>query len=324
MIAVLFATASATILVVAATSFFSSRATLRMIEGHLRQGILDKGSGLVGTQALALRDLVGDNAYGDVARLVERTVDEDQQVIYGLFLDDSMKPWGFAARRPGAPPPRRPPTRRAGAGWASTSAPCEPAGCRPARATWAAGEEVFEFATPVVDDHGAFLGSLRYALSDRPLRDALEEARAASRRGLGLTVAMLLLLGACTTILGVQLSRRAGTRIARPVVDLTEAARALAAGQRDIRVAINSGDELEILGNAFNDMTAQLRDSYQRLEDMNRNLEGTVAERTRELAARNHDMRLVLNNVKQGFVTVSRTGELAQERSSIVDKWFGR
>jgi len=319
----LFATASATLLVVAATSYVSSRATLQMIEGHLRQGILDKGSGLVVTQALALRDLVADNAFGDVARLVERTVSEDRQVMYGLFLDESSKPWGFVVR---------------GRGGAVDTASSDPDGWRrlgidvkAMRLTGVQtrtrplddGAQLFEFATPVVDDHGGFLGSLRYALSDQPLREALEEARSASRRALVLTVGMLLLLGAGTTVLGVQLSRRAGTRIARPVVDLTEAARALAGGQRDIRVGINSGDELELLGNAFNDMTAQLRDSYERLEEMNRNLEGTVAERTRALGARNHDMRRVLDNVKQGFVTVSRTGELAQERSAIVDKWFG-
>jgi two-component system chemotaxis sensor kinase CheA len=70
-------------------------------------------------------------------------------------------------------------------------------------------------------------------------------------------------------------------------------------------------------------MAAELKDSYERLEQMNRTLEIKVQERTRALADRNRDMRLVLDNVNQGFLTVSTSGLLAQERSAIVDRWFG-
>jgi len=48
-------------------------------------------------------------------------------------------------------------------------------------------------------------------------------------------------------------------------------------------------------------MVAELKDSYERLETMNRTLEIKVQERTRELANRNRDMALVLDNVNQGF-----------------------
>src|SRR5438045_7688634 len=34
-------------------------------------------------------------------------------------------------------------------------------------------------------------------------------------------------------------------------------------------------------------------------------------------------MRLVLDNVDQGLVTLSVSGEMANERSRIVDRWFG-
>jgi two-component sensor histidine kinase len=52
-------------------------------------------------------------------------------------------------------------------------------------------------------------------------------------------------------------------------------------------------------------------------------LEATVAERTAELAQRNRGMRLVLDNVAQGFVTIDSGGAIAPERSAIVDRWFG-
>jgi two-component system chemotaxis sensor kinase CheA len=59
------------------------------------------------------------------------------------------------------------------------------------------------------------------------------------------------------------------------------------------------------------------------LEQLNRNLEQKVQARTAELARMNRDMRLVLDNVDQGFITLSRDGTMATERSAVVDRWFG-
>jgi two-component system chemotaxis sensor kinase CheA len=53
-------------------------------------------------------------------------------------------------------------------------------------------------------------------------------------------------------------------------------------------------------------------------------LEQKVAERTVELDRRNQGMRLVLDNVVQGFITIGLDGVMASERSSIVEKWFGK
>lgn len=52
-------------------------------------------------------------------------------------------------------------------------------------------------------------------------------------------------------------------------------------------------------------------------------LEARVAARTAELDDRNRGMRMVLDNVAQGFVTLDLDGVMASERSAIVDTWFG-
>lgn len=64
-----------------------------------------------------------------------------------------------------------------------------------------------------------------------------------------------------------------------------------------------------------------LRDAQ--LSDYAKNLERKVEDRTKELDARNYGMRLVLDNVAQGFMTIDLKGKLASERSAIVDRWFG-
>jgi len=43
----------------------------------------------------------------------------------------------------------------------------------------------------------------------------------------------------------------------------------------------------------------------------------------KKVAARTADMRLLLDNVDQGFLTLDQDGIIADERSAVVDRWFG-
>ncbi len=319
MIATLVVVTPATLLVVAAMNFLSARKALQSIEARIMESIVRKGTALVTFQAIGLRDLVSDNAFGDVARLITRTVEQDEQLIYGLFLDETEKAWGYATQQRGS---------KTAEAWKQLDLDPKKLHGLPSNEVRmdrrrALGQNLFEFSMSVVDDKGTILGGLYYGLSDGPLQEALADARSDSRHALLVTVGLLLFLGCVTVAIGTMRIRAAAARITRPVTDLTEATFKLASGDRGIRVHITSGDELEILGNGFNHMASELQDSYQRLEAMNRTLEIKVQERTRALEERNRDMRLVLDNVNQGFLTVSLTGKLTQERSAIVDQWFG-
>ena len=63
---------------------------------------------------------------------------------------------------------------------------------------------------------------------------------------------------------------------------------------------------------------------YDELQAANEHLERRVRERTAELSDRNQDMRRVLDNVKQGLLTIDLEGRLAQEHSRVVDEWLGK
>ena len=104
---------------------------------------------------------------------------------------------------------------------------------------------------------------------------------------------------------------------------LTKAAKVIAGGDYNARVEIKSRDEVEMLGEAFNSMVSDLAESHRSLADLNASLEQRVEQRTAELASRNRDMRLVLDNVEQGLITLGPDGVMSSERSAIVDKWFG-
>jgi predicted ATPase/C4-dicarboxylate-specific signal transduction histidine kinase len=63
---------------------------------------------------------------------------------------------------------------------------------------------------------------------------------------------------------------------------------------------------------------------YEELQAANDNLERRVQERTTELSERNRENRRVLDNVKQGLLTIDLEGRLAPEHSRVVDDWLGK
>jgi signal transduction histidine kinase len=77
---------------------------------------------------------------------------------------------------------------------------------------------------------------------------------------------VLLVLGVVVPSLVVLLGVR---RLTRPVLDLTQAARRVAGGDFEHAVSIRTHDELQELGEQFNEMSAQLRDSYEELATLN-------------------------------------------------------
>jgi two-component system chemotaxis sensor kinase CheA len=52
-------------------------------------------------------------------------------------------------------------------------------------------------------------------------------------------------------------------------------------------------------------------------------LEKIVQARTSELNERNRDMRLVLDHVGQGFLTIDKAGVMSSQRSAIIERWLG-
>jgi two-component system, chemotaxis family, sensor kinase CheA len=81
------------------------------------------------------------------------------------------------------------------------------------------------------------------------------------------------------------------------------------------------GQHIQILLRNAN-LVGELERDKERLQEFNEILEHKVEERTAELARKNRDMRLVLDNVDHGLITLSADGRMV-ERSLIVDAWFG-
>jgi two-component system chemotaxis sensor kinase CheA len=309
-----------TLTIVGVMSAQASAQQLRAVQRYIEEGIASKGRVLTQNHALALRGLTLDNAFLDMQRLVERAIQDDDDLVYGVYVSADSETLALARRPLSASTTL--PKREAWRGLGLRDAEVKVTSAQVAHVQ-RFGQDLLEVAAPVVGEDGELLGTVRYGLSTKRMRDALLTAQADSARRLRHSFLWIGLLVSLSVVVGLLLSRRQAVRITRPISDLTLAAQTLAAGNLGVRVSINSEDELELLGASFNRMVQDLATSYGHLEEMNHTLEQKVSDRTLALAHKNRDMRLVLDNVDQGFVTLSPTGVMALERSRQVETWFG-
>lgn len=300
---------------VAWIQYQTSQKNITALEHHIRESIVSKGKVLIENHSLALKGLALDNAYGDVVKLVTRTVNEDSDVKYGLFLDYDSMPWAYVS-----PDASKQEDRKK---WKSLK--LKPGDLQLKKLTTRDLKlfktNIYEVAMPVFDED-ELLGTIRYGLSLERINIALDNTRTESRAALKKTLSLLGGVVLFITIIGILLASRAASKVTGPLRNLTKAANTIASGDREVKVSIRSGDEIEVLGNSFNQMVSDLNESYASLEDMNKNLEHKVEERTVELSSRNRDMRMVMENVSQGFITVRKNGVMSPEHSAIVDEWF--
>ncbi|PYN25680.1 MAG: hypothetical protein DMD99_07875 [Candidatus Rokuibacteriota bacterium] len=103
---------------------------------------------------------------------------------------------------------------------------------------------------------------------EQPLGEAFETLYASIQRTIGLLVLGVLLAVAASLFLA--------RRMVTPIQALRVGAARIGAGELDQRIDVRTGDELEALGDQFNSMAAQLKESYA-------GLERKVEARTREL-----------------------------------------
>jgi two-component system chemotaxis sensor kinase CheA len=150
-----------------------------------------------------------------------------------------------------------------------------------------------EIVRPLQDPHGANIGTLIAVFSLAP-----ENARMAETRSQIVTYAEFLGLGISLVIFLVM-----RVQAIRPLHRLVEAAEALGAGS--VReVSVSSNDEIGRLATSFNSMARRIQD------------------REKNLAARNRELKQLLDNMRQAIVVFGPDGNLSGFRSHQADALF--
>lgn len=256
----------------------------------IRNGLLAKGNILVLNNSQALAGMVADNGFLGVAHLVATTVRDDEDVIYGIYMDKNRQPWV-----------------RADSG--------NPEGGIAAQGTlddtvsrWAAGVselshrrlrtsqgDVYEFVAPVkVGDEAA--GVIRYGLTTARMDKAIRAAYLSARQALEKTIAVLILLGCLAILFAYFAARNLARRITRPIEELQVAANAIARGDYARPITVSSDDEIGLLAADFDAMRRTVREYTERLEEM-------VSEKIQEI-------KDILDNIEQGLFTVDLDGKV--------------
>jgi two-component system chemotaxis sensor kinase CheA len=136
-----------------------------------------------------------------------------------------------------------------------------------------------------------------------------------------------LLVGGCGLLVGCVAAWLIGRSLARRLRAIAEVATAVAAGDLQTKpIRDGGGDEIGAMAHAFHTMLVQLRTLIAQIQknakEEQERLEKLVSQRTRELDRRNAEMRLLLDNADQGFLTLDRDAVISRERSASVEKWL--
>jgi signal transduction histidine kinase len=169
------------------------------------------------------------------------------------------------------------------------------------------------FAAPGDDTEMLVVGAAVPETGWRLLLEEPWEGLAASYRGATRLVLGLLLLGA---VIPALIAVAGMDRLTRPIAALTAAVGKAADGRLGETVEVRTGDELELLANRFNEMSARLARSYAELEqrvaertaELNRLYE--QAKETATLAERNRLARELHDSVTQTVFSAKLTAEV--------------
>lgn len=99
-------------------------------------------------------------------------------------------------------------------------------------------------------------------------------------------------------------------KIVAPIKALSDATEIVAKGNLDYRVKIETGDEIESLGNTFNQMAADLQKSVERLKNYSNELEKKVRERTEELDFAKKKDEAILASIGDGVAACDKKGHI--------------
>lgn len=117
---------------------------------------------------------------------------------------------------------------------------------------------------------------------------------------------ILLIITLLIVFFSIWIGRYLAKTLTIPINELAEGTHAVASGNLDFRIAVESDDEIGLLVKSFNRMTEDLKAGKLNLEAANLDLRRTNT----ELDQRRQYIEIVLGNVPAGVVSIDKTGKI--------------
>lgn len=289
--------------VITVSNIFSVNKFVAKSKSSVHATLTAKGKTLVKNNSKALSGLAADNAFTAIQNLVASTVADDNDLIYGIYMDAQRVPWVFAS-------PDNP------TGFPESNKPLDDS-----LSLWAGSLDkvsfseyslkktnVIEFAAPV-RENDEIIGCIRYGLSTRPLEEAISIILADGRTSRQITIAILFAMGILSLIIGYIIVLHLANRITQPIGTLVNSTKIIAEGNYDVSVSSESNDEIGDLAAHFEGMRTTIKMYTDHLQNM-------IDEKIQQITD-------ILNNIDQGLFTINLDGSVNHEYSSRANAILG-
>ncbi len=279
-----------TLLIIAIMNFNSIKKNSQKTENNIRQSIIAKGKILTRNNSIAMIGMAEDNAFTAISDLVASTVKDDNDIIYGIYMNEMSIPWVYAStENPDGRPQVMAPLKEPIDIWASKVLKLS------FNAYKKNGKEIIEFAAPVsLNDE--IVGFIRYGISTQTMEKSLMEVKADGRAALFQISLILFFLFALSITGGLITIRGLAIKITNPIGSLVNSTKIIADGSYNEPVYSESNDEIGKLAEYFEKMRATIKKYTDHLQDL-------VDEKMQQV----ND---ILNNIDEGLFTINLDGSV--------------
>jgi signal transduction histidine kinase/HAMP domain-containing protein len=282
--------------VITVMNILSVEKSINKSKKTIMNSLVAKGKTLVKNNSMAMTGMAADNSFTAIQDLVSSTVKDDDDMVYGIYTNESNVPWVFATSENVSGVVNNPePLTDSISIWAS--------GLKDVtyRSYMKNKTEVIEFAAPVISE-GEILGFIRYGVSTKKMYQSINEALADGATTRNQSIAILILLCLASLASGYFVIRKVARKITNPIASLVNSTKVIAEGNYNIEVKSDSSDEIGNLSNHFESMRSTIKRYTDHLQEI-------IDEKMQQV----ND---ILNNIDQGLFTINLDGTVNKEYSS--------
>jgi len=294
------------LIVITSLNVSTSYKNLASSEQFVRNSLDARGRILVRNNSIALKGLAADNAFVSIQELVSSTVNSDDDIVRGIYMDADRMPWVNAssanANENGSPQSMAILSDSIDI-WVSTilKDTVETKVFTSSQFD-TSGNDLIEFAAPVFDNYGNLLGHIRYAFSTTSMLNTLETVRSnaiSARTTMILVLVVLMIIAIAVTYFLVE---SLTNKITKPIDSLVLSAKRISQGDYSVEVVPESNDEIGKLSHDFEEMRITVEKYTNHLQDL-------IDEKMQQV-------KDILNNIDQGLFTINFDGSVNEEYSA--------